>query len=242
MPTPEHGDTGLRLATPTLEPDPLFLHQLASLAAESGAVSGSAPATQDWKIALAAASVAAIATGGAWAAGAFSGSDSPTPPGTPVTRPSDPLTTATGTPTEEARTRHPASEPDPPGTATDDGTSAAHDQQSPPPVAPASASAPADSTGSQGNQGDQNQGDDPNPGQGQGQDDGGDGADHSGSDGQGDGDQAEPPDDESGGSGPSDDGGDSGGDSGGDDDGGDNGGDNGGDDGGDGSDRSGVGG
>ncbi len=81
----------LRVHIPVREPDDAFLFRLASLATASGeaaALSAHGPAR--WKVALVAASVAAIASGGAALAGALNQTERPAPLGPPTTEvPSD---------------------------------------------------------------------------------------------------------------------------------------------------------
>lgn len=77
----------LRVTTPTLEPDDLFVARLSVLAATATAASVTSPGrgTSSLRIGLAAAGVAAIATGGAWLSGNLTGDETPSPtnPSTP---------------------------------------------------------------------------------------------------------------------------------------------------------------
>ncbi len=87
----EHGHPELRASVPTLEPDEAFLARLSELAAGSGASRPPAgvPSLPGWRVGLAAASVVAVVGGLAWLAAAVSGDESPPPPVTPVTQPTD---------------------------------------------------------------------------------------------------------------------------------------------------------
>lgn len=109
------GVPDLRIGVPTLEPDPAFIAQLAALAA-AAAVPVVIRPRQHLKVALAAASVAAIATGGAWASGALSGNDTPAPPSRPVDHPSVPVTTPSEPTGEDAASRDGEPKDSSPGT------------------------------------------------------------------------------------------------------------------------------
>ena len=83
----------MRASVPTLEPDDAFLARLSELAAGSGTSRPPAgvPSLPGWRVGLAAASVAAVVSGGAWLATAVTGEDAPSPPSrTPATQPTDP--------------------------------------------------------------------------------------------------------------------------------------------------------
>lgn len=103
----EQGLPDLRVAVPTLEPDDFFVARLAQLAASAGSPAGAAASRSRpaWNVALAAASVAVIATGGAWASGVLPGTESPLRPTSPATRPVQP------TPLPPPGTREPGVEP-----------------------------------------------------------------------------------------------------------------------------------
>jgi hypothetical protein len=78
----------LRTPTPTLEPDDAFVARLSALAAAGAPVERHSPLTT-WRVALAAAGVAAILVGVAWLTG-LSPSGSPQPAPGPATTPSAP--------------------------------------------------------------------------------------------------------------------------------------------------------
>ncbi|GAA4372013.1 hypothetical protein [Nocardioides caricicola] len=84
----------LRTPTPTLEPDDAFVARLSALAA-AGAPVATAPRSPitTWRVALAAAGVAAILVGVAWLAG-LSPTGSPQPAPGPATSPSAPESSA----------------------------------------------------------------------------------------------------------------------------------------------------
>ena len=86
----DRGIPDLRMPAPTLEPDPVFLAQLSSLAVGSASGPPAGPALGPrWRAGLAAAGVVVVLGGGAFAAGTLDHDDhiAPTPP---VDRPTSP--------------------------------------------------------------------------------------------------------------------------------------------------------
>lgn len=83
----------LRLAVPTLEPDPAFLAELSEMAAGSGAA-GPPAGTMGlgWRTGLAAAGVATVVASSAWMAAAMIGDSDGAPhkPASPITQPAEP--------------------------------------------------------------------------------------------------------------------------------------------------------
>ncbi|HEU4812319.1 MAG TPA: hypothetical protein VFT00_09265 [Nocardioides sp.] len=178
------GVPDLRIGVPTLEPDPVFITQLAAIAAAAGAAGGFAavrPRPHHLKVALAAASVAAIATGGAWASVALSGNNAPTPPSGPVDHPTAPLMTPTEAPDDDTAVDDQAPEGSAPG--ADARTARPDDQQGEPTGGSRSAGAPGDGAAPAGAPlpGDTDDEDESGEQQEPGDDDGPDGHDASGS-------------------------------------------------------------
>lgn len=126
MAGPTYDEKSLRVDIPTLEPEDFFVARLASLAATArlGGSTAARPRNAA-KIALAAASVALIAGGGAWASGSLPGDDRPQPP---VTRPTDstpPTVEQSHTPPTHEPSAHLGTDPSdlvPPPPATAPGT------------------------------------------------------------------------------------------------------------------------
>lgn len=167
MSRPEQNGPGLRVAVPTLEPDDLLLTRLATSAARSAVQhppARLAPVGAGWRAALAAVSVVAVVSGGAWLANALS-TDPPRPTAPPVTQPAAPEK-------PDDRPGHQRPEDDEP--TVEDGSPAVPDQdvddsataddaQDPEPGSPA---------GQQESEGDDPAPDDPAEGQPDGEDDG----------------------------------------------------------------------
>lgn len=94
----ENSAPDLRVAVPTLEPDPAFLAQLSGMAAGSGAAGPPAGGMgPGWRTGLVTASVATVMVSGAWVAAAVIG-DADTAP----TRPTSPITHQVDPPTHES--------------------------------------------------------------------------------------------------------------------------------------------
>lgn len=179
----------LRTPAPTLEPDDVLLARLSALAAAGAPAPASAAAPRvNWRVGLAAASVAAVVVGAAWVGG-LGGTeprDEPGPANTPTAPGPSPSTTdspdATRSPGTSI-TSLPGGLPAGPGSVLDPDAATSDHQPNPPTSGagdPASTAGPGEAEGSPG-QGHDDQGDD-HPGQGddQGDDHPGQSDDHPG--------------------------------------------------------------
>ncbi|HEY1116588.1 MAG TPA: hypothetical protein VGE43_02715, partial [Acidimicrobiales bacterium] len=169
----------LRTPAPTLEPDDVLLARLSALAAAGAPAPASAAAPRvNWRVGLAAASVAAVVVGAAWAGG-LGGTDAPDDPA-PANTPTAPGPSASTTGSPDA-TRSPGTSitslpgglPPGPGSVLDPDAATSEHQPEPPTSGtgdPASTAGPGEAEGSPG-QGHDDQGDDPGGGQGDDQSD-----------------------------------------------------------------------
>lgn len=123
----------LRTPISTLEPDDAFVARLSALAAAGAPTARPRSPVTGWRVALAAAAVAAVLVGVAWLAGLSpTGSPEPAPP--PATSPSTPQSTHTSTALQPSATR--ARDPQ----HTSSGTTSP--PVAPPPARPSGASKP----------------------------------------------------------------------------------------------------
>ena len=177
----------LRTPAPTLEPDDVLLARLSALAAAGAPAPASAAAPRvNWRVGLAAASVAAVVVGAAWLGG-LGGADTPHDPA-PADSPTAPGPSPSTSDSPDASrspstsiTGLPGGLPPGPGSVLDPDAATSDHQPDPPasgaadPASPASPGGAASSPGQGDDQGD-DQGNDQGNGHGNGQsDDQGDG-------------------------------------------------------------------